>query len=170
MINDMSKGGVKILLSIGTNLGDRLSSIHNSIILLKETSSLIDLKISSVYESEPLGVTNQPWFLNLCISGLTKQSAQELLFLAKSIEYLSGRRKRERWHERELDIDIILYGSEIIRTEKFCVPHLLFSERKFVLLPSSEIDGDMIDPVSHTTINGLLAKCRDDSIVKLYHE
>ncbi len=166
----MSKGGVKILLSIGTNLGDRLFSIKNSINLLKETSYLYDVKISSVYESEPIGVPNQPWFLNLCVSGFTNQSAEELLFLAKSIEYLSGRKKRKIWHERELDIDIILYGSEIIRTEKFCVPHKLFTERKFVLLPSSEIVGDMIDPISHLKIIDLLSKCRDDSVVKLYHE
>lgn len=166
----MNKGGVKVLLSIGANLGDRLNSIKKAIHFLEHSSFLNKVKISSVYESEPLGVPEQPWFLNLSISAYTDLSAEELLFFAKSIEYFCDRKRRQKWHEREIDIDLILYGSDIIRSKKLSVPHLLFAERKFVLIPSAEIEGDMIDPISHQTLNSLLVDCKDNSVVKPYIE
>lgn len=157
-----------ILLSIGSNIGLRDGYISSAVKMIEESGLIYDVKLSSYYESEPVGFEEQPWFLNVSLSGKTQLSASELLYFAKSIEYLSGRQKRQRWHERELDVDIIFFGNHILNQPNFILPHPAFSNRKFVLMPSAEIAGNTLDPISNKTINTLLNECIDKSVVKLY--
>jgi 2-amino-4-hydroxy-6-hydroxymethyldihydropteridine diphosphokinase len=157
-----------ILLSIGSNLGSREDYIFSAVKMIEESGLVYDLKMSSFYESEPVGFENQPWFLNVSLSGKTELTAYQLLYFVKSIEYLCGRQKRQRWHERELDVDVIFYGNHILNQTNYILPHPAFSKRKFVLMPSAEIAGDTHDPISNKTINTLLNECIDKSVVKLF--
>lgn len=165
----MLPDSVSVLLSIGANLGDRETSIKLAVDLMRENNIISDIKLSSFYESEPVGFTEQPWFLNVALSGYTLLSPYELLFIAKSIEYLSGRKKRNHWHERELDIDIIFYGNVTFESNKLTIPHKCFKYRKFVLLPTLEIDDKYTVPNSNVTFKQLLQQCDDQSLVRLYN-
>jgi len=153
----------EILLSLGANLGNREETLSKAIELLKQRVFTGKIKISSVYETEPVGFKNQPWFFNLAIYGLTELTPQTLLEKCKSIEFELGRIVREHWHEREIDIDIILFGQEIINTPDLIIPHQRLHERKFVLLPCSEIAGNIIHPLLEQTIYELLGFCKDNS-------
>jgi len=146
----------KLILSLGANLGDRETTLKNAISALVDVGIISDIKVSSIYETEPVGYIDQPAFLNMAVSGLTSLTPEIAIFLLKSTEYLFGRKHRERWHERELDIDIIFWGDEIIETEKIQIPHPRMHERNFVLDPISEIEPGFIHPVLGKSIKELL--------------
>lgn len=156
------------LLSIGANLGNREKSIREAVKLLNNVEELTISKISSLYETEPVGVTEQPWFLNLALIGKTSLGLNVAIQLCKSIEYLLGRQTREKWTEREIDIDIVFFGDTIIDSEKLSVPHPRMQERLFVLIPADEIASDFVHPVLNKTIRQLLNNCPDKSVVRRY--
>lgn len=152
-------------LSLGSNLGDRISNLHHAIAEL-QTNSIQITKISSIYETEPVGVKNQPWFLNLALQAETSLSAPDLLNLCKKIEKKLGRTPRTRWQEREIDIDIIYYNQKIFNFKNLQLPHSERSNRNFVLIPLNEIAPNFRDPELKVTISQLLSRCPDTSIVK----
>lgn len=130
--------------------------------------SLINiLRVSSFYETEPVGYNSQPWFINIAISGYTELDRFSLFDQLKNIEYLLGRKTRERWHEREIDIDILILGELIQDNPELTLPHPRMQERRFVLAPAAEIAGNHIHPVLKLSINEILKMCKDRSIVKL---
>lgn len=148
----------KIILGLGSNLGDRLAN-------LKEAKERLALKLeilseSSIYESEPFGNLDQNWFLNQCVAIKTILSPRELLDFCKEVEKEMGREKTSRWGPRNIDVDILLYGDREISEEDLVIPHLGFTLRKFVLLPYSDLE-----PEKAKT---LLRECKDMSIVRLY--
>jgi 2-amino-4-hydroxy-6-hydroxymethyldihydropteridine diphosphokinase len=155
-----------VVLSIGSNLGDRIENINNCIDLLINLELINDTVRSSFYESEPIGFTSQPKFINIALIGRTCYLPNYLLFFTKSIEYFLGRVKREKWHEREIDIDIIFYGNHIIENQYLTIPHKEMINRKFVLLPLAEIDKSLIHPIYNIDIETLLANCKDNSKIK----
>lgn len=152
-----------LVLSIGSNLGDRFQNINNCIDLLINLELIKDTVRSSFYESEPIGYTLQPKFINIALIGRTCYLPNYILFFIKSIEYFLGRVKREKWHEREIDIDIIFYGNHIIENQFLTIPHKEMINRKFVLLPLSEIDKNLMHPIYNIDIETLLANCKDNS-------
>ncbi len=165
-----SSGGKNyVLLALGSNMGNRVENIKSAVHYLVDTGILSSPVVSSVYESEPVGVKEQPWFLNAAISGETTLPPNILIQACKSLEYLMGRVVRQRWHEREIDIDILLYGSDVVNCSKLTVPHPRMHERKFVLVPAAEIAGPAVHPCLHKSVDELLATCKDDSIVKSFH-
>lgn len=137
-----------VYLGMGSNQGDRVANLAAGISLLaRELDSMV---ISSVYETEPVGVTDQPLFLNVVVGGETELSPRELLTLAKSIESQVGRRPTFRWGPRVLDIDILMYGYESVDDPDLTVPHRELLNRDFVLIPLCEIAADVILPNGDT--------------------
>ncbi len=157
---------VPIALSLGANLGDRLSALTYAI---KRMSEIIpDIVSSNVYETEPIGYTDQPAFLNCACIGYTSSSIDEVLNLIHVVHGELHRKPRPKWHEREIDIDILLFGDIIIDTDQISIPHPRMHERAFVLKPLSEIAPEMIHPKKEKTISELLVMCDDDSEIVIH--
>lgn len=157
-----------VLLSVGSNVGDRHRNIELAFELLVEKQILTNAVMSSYYETEPVGILDQDWFLNVAIAGSTKLCSDDLLLACKEIELQIGREKRKRWHKREIDIDIILFGNEVVNTEELQIPHPRLYKRRFVLLPANEIAAKSRVPTFDMTIEELLSECNDTSKVTIY--
>ena len=155
------------LLSIGSNIGDKRKNIETALDYLTISGAIDDIKVSSYYETEPVGFAGQDWFLNVAVSGYTNMQLYQLMQSCKSIEYLIGRILRKRWHSREIDIDILLYGNQQFKESKLTVPHPRMHERRFVLAPAAEIAGSRIHPGFGLSLNKLLELCNDSSQVKM---
>lgn len=158
----------KSYLGLGSNIGDRISFIENA---LSEINKIPDTEISnesSLYETEPWGEIRQDDFLNSVIEINTKLDPERLLKELKNIENKLGRNKTAKWSEREIDIDLLFYGNEIIENEYMNVPHLQIEKRKFVLLPMAEIAGNFIHPVLKKSITELLNETTDELKVIKY--
>lgn len=157
-----------VLIGIGSNLGDRVGNIRKAVEMLANQAILSEIRSASLYETEPVGFKNQPWFLNTVVAGNTKLTISELLTRCKEIERTIGRQKRPRWHEREIDLDILLYGNSQFTSEEINVPHPRMAERRFVLVPASEIAPNSMHPVTRKSIAQLLDECTDSSKVIPY--
>ena len=136
----------RIYLSLGSNLGDRIGYLTRAVDHLRETGKIV--AVSTVYESQPWGYKDQPEFLNCVVSLETDLRPEELLDEVKSIEKRIGRVHRFRWGPREIDIDILLYGNLIVRTNRLEIPHPRMKERDFVLVPLLDLEQDLRDPVT----------------------
>lgn len=154
-----------VLLSLGSNVGDRKFNLTAASNLIKDTLS--NTKISEIYETEPWGKTDQYKFLNLCISGETSLKPKELLNLIKNIEKKIGRRQSEKWGPREIDIDILFYNQDTVDYPNLKIPHPEVQNRSFVLVPLSDIAPSFIHPTINKSI-GELTKAIDISGVKKY--
>ncbi len=151
----------KVVLGLGSNLGPRLHNLKKAVDLLYRLPGFNILAFSSVYETEPWGFKNQNNFLNCAIAGLYRFSAERLFGNIKIIERKTGRVKRDRWHPREIDIDILFYGSRKISIGELAIPHTQIKFRNFVLAPLAEIMPDFKHPVLHKEIKILLHESKD---------
>lgn len=156
-----------VVLSLGSNIEDRLYYLKSAISEIKENIGEVK-NISSVYESEALGFNSDVDFLNLCIEIETKLSPFTLLEKTQEIELNLGRTKKTNgyYESRKIDIDIIFFGNETINTELLAVPHKLFKKRQFVLLPLNEIYKGSYYPENSRKIDELIKKCKDKSSIK----
>jgi 2-amino-4-hydroxy-6-hydroxymethyldihydropteridine diphosphokinase len=140
-------------LSLGSNLGDRAAQIRDAIARL---SALGDMKcVSSLYETEPVETTPQPWFLNCAVALDTKKMPRQLLAGVLSIEQAMGRRRIEKKGPRNIDIDILLFGGSVIELPELVIPHPGLHQRRFVLEPMVEIAPDQRHPVLKRTMREL---------------
>ena len=155
-----------VLFSLGSNIGNKSDKIIEAIEVFEFADVLHNIKISSFYESEPFGEKEQDWFVNIAISGYTDHSPDFLLGMLKNIEYLLGRKIRNRWREREIDIDILLYDDLIYSTKYLTIPHPQMHLRRFVLFPACEIAPEVIHPIFQIPIKKMLENCTDNSIVR----
>lgn len=155
---------ITVYIAIGSNLNDPVTQTSNAIEALKNLSQTRFLNASSLYSSSPMGPQDQPDYINAVVSIETDLSPIALLNLTQAIELEYGRtRKGERWGPRTLDLDILLYGNEIINSERLVVPHYGMKEREFVLYPLAEIapnlklpDGTELSTLlQHVDKNGL---------------
>lgn len=158
------------VLSLGANLGMRAATLRAAITMIEETAVLRHIVVSPLYETEPVGYSDQPPFLNCAIRGVCSLSPEELAESLRSIERHFGRQERPRWHEREIDIDIILLGDTVITHDYLCIPHPRMSQRRFVLQPVADIAPSMRHPVFGKSIQELLDECEDNHAVMLYTE
>jgi 2-amino-4-hydroxy-6-hydroxymethyldihydropteridine diphosphokinase len=142
----------RVFLGLGTNIGDREGNLREAIARLKAAPGVNFLRQSRVYQTDPLGVTDQPEFLNMVVEVevADSMSARDLLALLKQIENQVGRKQRERWGPREIDIDVLLFGDARIVEEDFEVPHPRMWERAFVMAPLAELEPDMKTPTGET--------------------
>lgn len=144
-----------VFLALGANLGDREKNLHEAI---ARVAPFVDItSTSSIYETEPVGVREQPWFLNLVVRGTTTLSPVELLRRVKKIEIEMGRSEGIRFGPRPIDIDILFYDRLIELSPALTIPHPRLHERAFVLIPLAEIAPDFVHPRFRLRIRDLLA-------------
>jgi 2-amino-4-hydroxy-6-hydroxymethyldihydropteridine diphosphokinase len=148
-----------VYLALGSNVGDSARHIKQAVNLLRD--QLHNIKQAPVYESRAVGYTDQPNFLNTVISGNTNLSPESLLAYLKEIEKKVGRTETFRNGPREIDIDIIFYGDQVLETDKLTIPHPSFSQRDFVLQSLSDLNSELVDPLSGQTVGQLLDQVLD---------
>ncbi|MDM7273700.1 2-amino-4-hydroxy-6-hydroxymethyldihydropteridine diphosphokinase [Sulfurihydrogenibium azorense] len=143
----------KVFLGLGSNVGDRLTNLNKAIEILSDKIEI--LKISKVYETKPVGVENQPDFLNMAVMGQTELDHISLFEFVKNVEKQVGRVYRYRWGPREIDIDILFFNDLIYKSQDLEIPHPRLHERDFVLKPLMDLDPDFIHPVFKKSIREL---------------
>ena len=155
-------------LILGSNLGDKMNqlALARKLIILR----VGDIKSeSSLYETQPWGHEEQPWFMNQVIGVSSPLEPTELLYTIKNIEKETGRLPGEKWHERHIDIDILLAGTQIIDKDDLVIPHPLLQLRNFVLVPLMEIACNTLHPVLNQTIEELYMECQDRGEVYIFN-
>jgi 2-amino-4-hydroxy-6-hydroxymethyldihydropteridine diphosphokinase len=155
----------KTYLSLGSNVGDRAKNLATAIAALAEAGVHV-LKVSSIYETEPVDYLEQDWFLNCVVEGTTKLAALDLLQALRAIEARMGSKKAFAKGPRLLDLDILLYGNESIDTEGLHVPHPRMLRRNFVMAPLAEIAPELRHPSWQGTAKHMLALTGDKSVVR----
>ncbi len=155
----------KIILSLGSNVGNRKENINSALSGLMNAGFDAD-SVSSFYETEPVGLKEQDDFFNIAVSGTFDGGPEKLLEVIAEIESSLGRIRDNRYGPRTIDIDIILYGQRKIELDNLMVPHPEFTKRRFVLVPVNEIEHDAVDPGTGKSIDQLLSECPDSSKVK----
>jgi 2-amino-4-hydroxy-6-hydroxymethyldihydropteridine diphosphokinase len=143
-------------IGIGTNIEPRFSRMQEALESLRMLGE--PLLTSCIYETTPVGYGDQPDFLNAAMLLSTDMSAAELHTALKAMEQHLGRKHRERWHEREIDFDLLMFDNDVINTPTLTVPHPELHRRAFVLVPLAEIAPDLIHPILHESVSRSLAE------------
>ena len=144
-------------IGIGSNLGNRQENCLRAIELLQK-KGIIVTKRSSLYETEPWGVKDQPRFINMAVEIDTSLKPKELLKILKNIEKELGREKSSKWGPRIIDLDILLFDDIILNEDNLKIPHPLMQERDFVLRPLCEIAPDIYHPLLKMRMYELMQK------------
>jgi 2-amino-4-hydroxy-6-hydroxymethyldihydropteridine diphosphokinase len=143
-------------IALGSNLGDRAGNIRAAVDALRASDEIEVLAVSSLVDNPAVGgPANSPRFLNAAVKVGTTLGAHALLARLLEIEKELGRDRRQKWEPRPIDLDLLLYGDQIISSQSLIVPHPLMHERRFVLQPLAEIGSDVVHPVLMMTIGGL---------------
>jgi 2-amino-4-hydroxy-6-hydroxymethyldihydropteridine diphosphokinase len=150
---------VKCAIALGSNLGDSLNILQNSLTVLNQVPGINLKSVSSWYRTTPMG-TNQPQpdYLNGCALLDVELTPEELLVILQATELQFGRVRTERWGARTLDLDLLLYDNLVLNLPNLVIPHPRTIERAFVLVPLNEIAANWIEPISGKTISQLAEK------------
>lgn len=158
-----------VYFSLGSNLGDREKNLRTAVSALADAKVRVT-RVSAFYETEPVGLREQPWFLNCIVEAQTEIPALELLRALRSIESRLGSKKLVPKGPRLIDLDILLYGDETIDTPELQVPHPRMLQRRFVLVPLAEICPNLKHPSWRGTATELLARAQDQSQVRRFNQ
>ena len=154
--------GVVAYIAMGANLGDRRGNIETAVEKLRHTVGIDVRTVSSLIENSAIGgPVDSPLFLNGTAEIETTLGPRELLVHLLTIENQIGRVRREKWEPRLIDLDLLLYGDQVINSRVLTVPHPLMHQRRFVLEPLVQIAPNAIHPVLHKTIGQLLDELND---------
>jgi len=143
---------VRAYLGLGSNMGNREDNLDRALKLVAQRMKVG--RVSSIYDTEPIGNADQPRFLNIACEVSTRLSPEGLLALAKGIEVKMGRRGKSG-EPRTIDIDILLYGDIVINTPDLAIPHPRMAERLFVMVPLAEIAPELVHPVTWEKIKDM---------------
>ncbi len=155
---------INVYLGLGANLGDRREALKKVQVLIDNYIGKI-AKRSSIYETQPWGLPEQPPFLNMVVMANTTQDPRGVLLSIAKIEKEMGREHVEKWGPRAIDVDILFYGKRIVRDKGLEIPHPELHKRAFVLVPLMEIDPELEHPVFKQPIDELYMNCTDNSEV-----
>lgn len=137
-----------VFISLGSNIGNRLEYLQRAVGLLQQVEQVNVVNMSSVYETDPVGYGEQAAFLNMVAEIETLLTPHEILKKCNEIEAQLGRTRDIRWGPRTVDLDILLYNEENMKTEDLIIPHPRMMERGFVLIPLVELQANLVDPQS----------------------
>jgi 2-amino-4-hydroxy-6-hydroxymethyldihydropteridine diphosphokinase len=154
-----------VYLSLGSNVGDRAKNLQDALAAL-EAKSVHVVRVSSMYETEPVDYLDQPWFLNCAVQVEMQLPPLELLRALREIEAQMGSQKLVPKGPRLIDMDVLLYGDETIDTPELQVPHPRMHLRRFVLEPLAEIAPQARHPILGVTAKEILAHVQDESLVR----
>jgi len=154
----------QIYLSLGSNLGDRVSHIRKALAQLNSAGIRVS-RVSSFYRTEPVDFLRQAWFLNCAVEAATMLMPMQLLRAVKTVERAVGRRPGVNKGPRVIDIDILLYENVVVRSPTLTIPHARLTERRFVLVPLGELAPALRHPVDKRTLTELLQATTDRSRV-----
>ena len=157
---------MRAFVGLGSNLGEREALIRQA---LDELGALPDttlIRVSSLYDTEPVGEVEQPRFLNAVAMLDTQLTARQLLWNLQRIEARLGRTRTQRWGPRTMDLDLLLFGEQVIEEEDLRLPHPELARRAFVLVPLVELEPTLVIPPSGLTVVQLLARLEHKSPVK----
>lgn len=152
----------EVYLALGSNVGNSKLTLDRAVEKLGQLLS--DLEVAPYYRSHAVGYINQADFINTAVKGRTKLSNEELLDQIKELEKELGRVERFRWGPREIDIDIIFYGKDVVRSDKLTVPHSHYKERDFVLKPILDLTPELKDPVSQVSLQQIIKELPLDQL------
>jgi len=155
----------KVFIGLGANVGNKIENISKVVQFFQSDEKFQDVKSSSLYLSKPYGYREQDNFLNSVISFSTNISSGDLLKITKELEKIIGRTKTAVWGPREIDIDILLYGELVLKSNILNIPHKDLLNRDFVIVPLVEVDEEVIHPVEKNKINLFLSDLEDKYII-----
>jgi 2-amino-4-hydroxy-6-hydroxymethyldihydropteridine diphosphokinase len=156
-----------VYLSLGSNVGDREANLVRAIEEFARRGARI-IRQSAFYETEPLEIRDQAWFLNCAVEVETTLTPQQMLTVLLEIESEMGRQRAVKYGPRNIDIDILLFGASVVDTPDLVIPHPRMAERRFVLVPLNEIAPNARHPVLDKTFRELLNSTPDKSVVRLW--
>ena len=155
----------KVYLSLGSNIGDPVSYLDKAVDILENTRDIHKVKVSSYYQTDPVGYLDQDVFVNIAVYLETDLSPYELLEVCQGIEQALNRVRIIRWGPRTIDVDIILFDDVKMTEEKLTIPHPRMHERAFVLVPMFELDDKLM--IQDKSIEGLMASVDTSGVRKL---
>jgi 2-amino-4-hydroxy-6-hydroxymethyldihydropteridine diphosphokinase len=150
--------GRPVYLSLGSNLGDRRRYLMRAVGMITALPGVKNVRVSSIYETEPLGFRDQPMFLNVALAAEVNCQAGELLDLISTAEERLGRVRGIPGGPRTIDIDILLFASDVLEDERLTIPHPRMGERRFVLEPLLELEPGLTHPVTGGSLNLMLSE------------
>jgi 2-amino-4-hydroxy-6-hydroxymethyldihydropteridine diphosphokinase len=155
-----------VFISLGSNLGNRTENLKNAIHFIELRLGAM-IRQSSVYETKPWGKSDQPDFFNQVIQVDAEKSPEECLLILSTIEEQMGRKRKDKWGARLIDLDLLYVNDIIMDTEGLSLPHPGIPQRRFVLVPLAEIAPNFIHPQLQKSNQQLLKECSDLLEVKL---
>lgn len=161
---------VDAFIALGSNMGNREEYLTKAIKKIQLHPAIEVVDLSSIYETDPIGYTNQAEFLNMVIKINTDLSAFELLDVLQGIEKHLDRKRELKWGPRTLDLDILLYNHENIEAEQLIIPHERMHERAFVLIPLYELDKDISIPTIEESLLSIIEHLSDKEGVRIWKQ